>query len=86
MILRSMTMKEVLISALEQIGMAWWVEVITDAPSCTYYFGPFLTSSEASSHQSGYLEDLKTEGAQDIKVEMKRCKPQQLTFCNLETT
>ena len=79
-------MKEVLLSALEQLGMAWWVEVTTDTPSCTYYFGPFLTSTEAIEHQSGYLEDLKTEGAQDIKVQMKRCKPKHLTFCNLETT
>lgn len=79
-------MKELLLNALEQIGMAWWVEVTTDTPKCTYYFGPFLTCSEASAHQSGYLEDLKTEGAQDIKVRMKRCKPQNLTFCTLETT
>ena len=79
-------MKEVLLSALEQLGMAWWVEVTTDTPSCIYYFGPFLTSTEAIEHQSGYLEDLKTEGAQDIRVQMKRCKPKHLTFCNLETT
>ena len=79
-------MKEVLLTVLEQIGMAWWVEVTTDTPKCTYYFGPFLTSSEASAHQPGYLEDLKTEGAQDIQVQMKRCKPRNLTSCNLETT
>jgi Domain of unknown function (DUF1816) len=77
-------MKEVLLSALERIGLAWWVEITTNTPNCTYYFGPFLSSDEAIAHQPGYLEDLRTEGAQDIHTSVKRCRPIQLTVSDLE--
>jgi Domain of unknown function (DUF1816) len=77
-------MKEVLLSALERIGMAWWVEITTATPQCTYYFGPFLSSDEAIAHQPGYLEDLHTEGAHDIHAHVKRCRPIQLTVSDLE--
>jgi hypothetical protein len=77
-------MKEVLLSALERIGMAWWVEITTNIPHCTYYFGPFLSADEASTHKPGFLEDLHTEGAQEIHVEIKRCRPVQLTVTDLD--
>lgn len=73
-------MKEIWISILEFLGLAWWIEVITETPSCTYYFGPFATSKEARAAQSGYIEDLEQEGAKGIKVEIKRCKPDRLTI------
>jgi Domain of unknown function (DUF1816) len=73
-------MKEILLSVLERVGLAWWVEVTTEAPRCTYYFGPFVSSKDAMTHQPGYLEDLHREGAQGIQVEVKRCKPQDLTI------
>lgn len=72
-------MKEFLISFLEMIGLASWVEVKTDYPRCTYYFGPFLSRNEAEVASAGYEEDLKAEGAQGIKLAIKRCKPQSLT-------
>jgi hypothetical protein len=78
-------MKEVLLSALERIGMAWWVEITTSTPRCTYYFGPFLSSDEANAHQPGFLEDLHTEGAQDIHAQIKRCRPVQLTVADLDS-
>ncbi|MBW4489286.1 MAG: DUF1816 domain-containing protein [Trichocoleus desertorum ATA4-8-CV12] len=68
-------MKEVLISLLETLGLAFWVEIVTDRPRCTYYFGPFLSSQEAQAAKSGYVEDLEQEGAQGIRVTVKRCKP-----------
>ncbi|NJK68475.1 MAG: DUF1816 domain-containing protein [Microcoleus sp. CSU_2_2] len=72
-------MKELLISLLNFFGLAWWVEVKTSAPRCTYYFGPFMTASEAEAEKAGYLEDIENEGAQDISFSIQRCKPINLT-------
>lgn len=73
-------MKEVLINILQFFGMAWWVEVVTQSPRCTYYFGPFLNGKEAQAAKAGYIEDLEQEGAQGIAVAVKRCKPSMLTI------
>ena len=73
-------MKEIWISVLGAIGLAWWVEIVTDVPRCTYYFGPFFNSKEAEQAKAGYVEDLEQEGAQGIKIVVKRCKPSNLTI------
>ncbi|MCL1465467.1 DUF1816 domain-containing protein [Argonema galeatum] len=73
-------MKEILINILNFFGLAWWVEVVTQNPDCTYYFGPFITSLDAEAQKSGYLEDLEIEGAQVAAVFIKRCKPVKLTI------
>jgi hypothetical protein len=75
-------MKEQLIDILDIVGLAWWVEVVTEQPKCTYYFGPFLSAKEAHESKAGYLEDLQAESAQGIKMVVKRCKPSQLTACD----
>jgi Domain of unknown function (DUF1816) len=72
-------MKDLLTRSLNQLGLAWWVEVTTENPKCTYYFGPFGSSTSASAHQSGYIQDLEAEGAQNIQAAVKRMKPQALT-------
>jgi hypothetical protein len=72
-------MKELLISLLNFFGLAWWVEVKTSTPRCTYYFGPFLTAPEADAAKAGYIEDLENEGAQGLAVAIVRCKPIDLT-------
>lgn len=72
-------MKELMISLLNFFGWAFWVEIVTEAPRCTYYFGPFMTTKEAESAKAGYIEDLQQEGAQGIGVKIKRCKPLKLT-------
>jgi hypothetical protein len=74
-------MKEQLINILDTVGLAWWVEIVTDRPKCTYYFGPFLSAQEAHAAKIGYYEDLQAESAQGIKMVVKRCKPSQLTAC-----
>ena len=61
-------------------SMPWWIEVTTEVPKCTYFFGPFDSYAEANQLQSGYIEDLKEEKAQDIKVKIKQCEPQELTI------
>lgn len=73
-------MKEVVIKILQFLGLAFWVEIVTDNPCCTYYFGPFLNEKEASQAKDGYIEDLENEGAQGISVKIKRCKPSSLTI------
>jgi Domain of unknown function (DUF1816) len=73
-------MNELFTSLLDSLGLAWWVEITTDSPRCVYYFGPFLSSKIAKESRSGYVEDLEQEGAQDIAVKVKRCKPKNLTI------
>jgi Domain of unknown function (DUF1816) len=73
-------MQEPLISVLDFLGLAWWVEIKTDLPRCTYYFGPFASSSEAEESKPGYIEDLQNEDAQGLVASVKRCKPPQLTI------
>ncbi|WP_204104920.1 MULTISPECIES: DUF1816 domain-containing protein [Spirulina sp. CCY15215] len=72
-------MKNVLIRFLEASGFAYWVEVKTDSPRCTYYFGPFLSDREAQETAPGYIEDLKEEGARGISVKIERMRPKELT-------
>ncbi|MFP4099379.1 DUF1816 domain-containing protein [Coleofasciculus sp.] len=78
-------MKEVLINSLQFLGLAFWVEIVTDDPQCTYYFGPFSSKQEAESAQGGYIEDLENEGAQGISVNVMRCKPTNLTIFEEES-
>jgi hypothetical protein len=73
-------LKEALINTFDSFGLAWWVEIGTQKPNCTYYFGPFISSAEAKSAITGYVEDLEVEGAQGIVVNVKRCKPGTLTI------
>lgn len=72
-------LKEILVSFFHSLGWAWWVELVTQTPRCTYYFGPFLSVKEANAAKDGYVEDLEQEGAQGIAVTVKRCKPTNLT-------
>ena len=54
--------------------------MITQSPPCTYYFGPFDSSTEAQGHQEAYLEDLRREEAQGITWTIERSQPAQLTI------
>jgi Domain of unknown function (DUF1816) len=75
-----MNIQDIWTSALNLMGQAWWVEITTDLPRCTYYFGPFVTAVEADEAKTGYVEDLEGESAQGIQVTIKRCKPAQMTI------
>ena len=57
------------------------MEIHTNNPQCTYYFGPFETAVEARDLTDGYLEDLRQEQAQIITVAIKQCQPSQITIC-----
>lgn len=69
---------------LLKVDTPWWVEISTDSPHCIYYFGPFQNLKEAETAQRGYLEDLESEAAQGIVVNIKRCKPEVLTVFDEE--
>ncbi|HHP7230789.1 MAG TPA: DUF1816 domain-containing protein [Xenococcaceae cyanobacterium] len=77
-------MKEILINLLNSLGLAYWVKIDTNQPPCTYYFGPFLSLTAAKDAKAGYIEDLKSEGCASIDVEIKRCKPSELTVFSEE--
>ncbi len=74
-------LKQVFIGFREGIDTAWWAEITTNKPRCTYYFGPFQSYDEAKQAYPGYIEDLNSEGAQGIVVVIKRCQPELLTIC-----
>jgi hypothetical protein len=74
------TIEQILISLWEELGLAWWIEIITLNPRCIYYFGPFISFKEAKFSQSGYLEDLKEENAVIIGVKINQCQPKTLTI------
>ena len=58
----------------------WWIKIKTHSPKCTYFFGPFDSVGEAEGHESGFLEDLNSEGALDISVDILRCHQKLLTI------
>ncbi len=65
---------------LNFLGQAWWIEILTTQPQCTYYFGPFGSINEANLAIPGYVEDLEGELAQDIQTKIERGKPLTLTI------
>ncbi len=74
-------MKDLWIRFLAFFGMAHWVELTTEIPCCTYYFGPFANADEAErSARLGYVEDIQEEGAHNIQIQIKQCKPSNLTI------
>ena len=75
-----MKIPDVWTDILNFLGQAWWVEILTTQPQCTYYFGPFASINEANIAMPGYVEDLESELAQDIQTYIKRCKPSILTI------
>lgn len=72
--------EEAFTSGLEQVGLAWWIHIVTAKPDCTYYFGPFMSAKEAEMARSGYVEDLEAEAAEGIAVHISQCQPKELTI------
>lgn len=66
----------------EQKNLPYWLKITTKVPKCVYYFGPFDSLLEAKSLQAGYIEDLLSENAQGIHLELEQCsQPTDLTVC-----
>jgi hypothetical protein len=75
-----MNIAEIGADLLNFLGQAWWIEIKTMQPKCTYYFGPFIGKNDANLSISGYVEDLVNESAEGIQTYIKRCKPAVLTI------
>ena len=73
-------MKNLILNITDALGLAVWVEITTANPKCTYFFGPFAGTQEAEVAKAGYVEDLLGEDARIISIEIKRCKPKELTI------
>ena len=73
-------LKNIFTSIFEAIGLAVWIEVVTDSPRCTYFFGPFINEAEANLAKVGYVEDIEAEGSKGLVITIKRCKPEKLTI------
>ena len=70
-----------MIETLNAYHQAWWIEILTAQPKCTYYFGPFADAWEAEVASKGFVEDLEGEFAQDIKIKIDRhSQPDLLTI------
>jgi hypothetical protein len=60
-------------------GRESWVEVETEPPKRTYYFGPYDSKNEASNNTNGYITDLEKKGAKNISINIKQGRePSQL--------
>ncbi|MEM6838510.1 MAG: DUF1816 domain-containing protein [Cyanobacteria bacterium P01_C01_bin.120] len=59
---------------------AWWVRIKTEQPDYTYYFGPYETRKGAEINQSGFVEDLQSEGAIISATNVMRCNPSKVTI------
>jgi hypothetical protein len=73
-------MNEFWLNTLEFLGLAWWIEIVTETPSCVYYFGPYATVEDAETARPGFEMDLRQEGAKGVRIKIKRFKPEQLTI------
>ena len=56
------------------LGLAWWAKVDTQAPTVTYWFGPFLTKKSLQGNLEIFLNDLDEEGSKNITHSLIRCK------------
>lgn len=77
---KAMEIDTIWTGALNFLGQAWWIEISTAQPYCTYYFGPFANAMGAKLAAKDYINDLEGEFAQGIQAQVKRCKPNQLTI------
>ena len=57
-----------------KFGLAWWAKVEAEAPTSTYWYGPFLTKRSLNENLVNFLNDLSEEGSRDIKHSIVRCK------------
>ena len=64
-----------------KLESTWWIKITTTEPKCLYYFGSFDSKNEAVDALPGYVEDLETEQAKEIFVELMQDPPNQLTVC-----
>ena len=60
-----------------KLGLAWWAKIETEEPSCTYWFGPFITKRSLEENMPFFIKDLSDEGSKNIKHTLVRCKKEE---------
>ena len=50
---------------------------MTDQPSSTYWFGPFITKRSLKENMPSFIKDLSDEGSKNIKHSLVRCKKEE---------
>ena len=57
-----------------KLGLAWWAKIVTDQPSATYWYGPFITKRSLKENMQSFIKDLSDEGSTNIQHSIVRCK------------
>ena len=60
-----------------KLGLAWWAKVNTEAPSVTYWYGPFITKRSLNENLKQFLDELSEEGSKNIKHIIVRCNKEE---------
>ena len=60
--------------------LPWWLEIKTQKPLCTYYFGPFNSKREAEKARLDYTYELYMEQATGFSFNISQTQPKQLTI------
>jgi len=50
---------------------------VTDEPSGTYWFGPFITKRSLKENMPSFIKDLSDEGSKNIQHSLVRCKKEE---------
>ena len=64
----------------ESQEFGWWIIILADKPMYIYYFGVFDSYLEAKYSKEKYAEDLKKKGSEIVGIQIKLCRPRQLTI------
>ena len=60
-----------------KLGLAWWAKIVTDQPSATYWFGPFITKTSLNENMQSFIKELTEEGSTNIQHSLVRCKKEE---------
>lgn len=56
------------------LGLAWWARVETRSPDVTYWFGPFVRRTSLEVALPPFLEDIRSEGPQQLEHRLLRTR------------
>ena len=60
-----------------KLGLAWWAKIVTEQPTATYWYGPFLTKRSLKENMPSFIKDLTDEGSINIKYSLVRCNKEE---------
>lgn len=56
----------------------WWIEIVTNKPKYTYYFGGFDSYWEIKSLKYKYIQDFKKKEIEIVNIQVLQCQPEEL--------